>query len=348
MQNYLKAAWQNPIQTLKIAGGVVVALIVLTVAFQFINSTVQTLTRGEGFGFATSPSSMIGNTKMMYDDMDYAVEEAAMDGAMAQGMPSPMPPREPGYSSGNDAEDFEVTEYSSSFKTQDKEKECTAIANLKSLAYVIFENANEHRTGCSFSFKVEHEHAKEILSTIEELDPENLSANTYTIKRSVENVKSEVEIFNEKLESINDTLESSLSAYDEITKLATASKDAGSLATIIDSKVRLIERLTQERININERLSRLERNQNQQLERLDYTYFHVNVYEDKYVDGKQIKDSWKRAITSFVRDTNVIAQDVTIGLVSFVLYVVQYVLYFFILLFTAKYGWTYARKVWRK
>lgn len=347
MHDILKTAWQNPLRTLKIAGGIIVTLLVLTIAFQFISNTLRSVGFPNRFGSA-APSYSAGGIARY--DAEYGIEEDAMNSAMAKigGMPTPMPPNDGGFSSGNDAEDFEVTEYNGTIQTNDKEPVCTILTDLKAHEYVIFENTNNHTTGCTVSFKVEHEHTQEILTIIEDLQPENLSASSYTIKRSIENTTSEVEILQQKLTSINETLQSALVAYDEITKLATATRDAASLATIIDGKVRLIERLTQERININERLDRLEKNKAQQMERLEYTYFYVYVYEDKFVDTKRIKDSWKSAIQSFVHESNALVQEITIGIVVFLLTLVQYVLYFVILLFTAKFGWKFTRRVWKQ
>lgn len=343
MIDIFKKLWQNPLLTLKIVGGGLIGLILLTAAFQLVGNTMNSFRFGESFSIGSSPSS-IRNEGSMYGG-DYDMNDEAL---MQKGMPSPVVPSDGGFTSGNNAEDFEVTEYNSTIKTGDKNEACTTVSGLKTYEYVIFENANDHKTGCNFSFKVQNDHATEVLSIIEGLHPENLSANTYTIKRSIENTTSEVEILEQKLVSINETLASSLEAYDDITKLATASRDAGSLATIIDSKVRLIERLTEERLNVNERLARLERNKNQQLERLDYTYFYVSVYEDKYFNGQQIKDSWKNAIQLFVQDSNRIVQEISVGMIVFLLYVIQYVLYFFILFVIARRGWKYVKRTWRQ
>lgn len=343
----LMQLWQNPKVLIKIAGAIIVVLVVLSLASNLIGNTMRSLGLGDGIRL-TAPSMMMGGNYAY--DSDMAIEEGARVkmGVANQAMPSPMPPSEPGYSTGDDAEDYEVTEYNASIRTTDKAPVCTEFAAMKAFKHVIFEKANEHESGCSYTFKTDHTHAKDILTVIEKYDPDNLSENTYTIKRTVDYVTSEKEILEEKLASINQTLEEALNAYDEITRIATNTRDAESLATIIDSKVRLIERLTQERININEQLNRLERNMQNQLERLDYTYFYISVHEDKYVNFDSIKDSWKNAVQSFVRDVNSIAQAATIGVIGFVLSLVQYVLYFFVLLYTAKFCWKHAKSVWMK
>jgi len=120
------------------------------------------------------------------------------------------------------------------------------------------------------------------------------------------------------------------------------------LAKIIDSKIGIIERLTQERININAQLERLERSKAEQLDRLDYTYFNVYVLENKFIDGDNLKDSWKIAVKSFIRDVNGVIQDITINLVSLLFLILQYIIYLFIILIVVKYGWRLAKYIWRK
>jgi len=260
------------------------------------------------------------------------------------GIPSP----QPGGSVGPDGEDFEVTEYSASFETRNKDRTCTEIEDLKVYEYVVFQNANEYDRGCSYTFKVAHDRVPEILTVLQDLDPKDLSETTYTIKQQIDDFTSETEILENKLTSINETLESAVSAYDDITALATRTQNAEALAQIIDSKIGIIERLTQERINITAQLERLERAKREQLDRLEYTYFNVNVYENKFVDGEYIADSWKEAFKAFVRDVNRIVQDVTINLLGLLFILAQYILYFFILLVIAKYLWRAAKYVWKQ
>jgi hypothetical protein len=106
--------------------------------------------------------------------------------------------------------------------------------------------------------------------------------------------------------------------------------------------------LTQERININAQLERLGRAKAEQLDRLDYTYFSVNVLENKFVDWQNLKDSWKMAIKSFVSDINKVMQDITINLIAFLFFAIQYVIYLFVVLIIVKYGWKLAKYIWKK
>lgn len=360
----LKGIEWTPRNVLKAVVIGIVALVFASFVFSFVRTSFDSVqidgVRGmmrlaNTDSFSVAPQAYYGKTsggEMAAYDYDFAGGSAGLSVRNVAGiMPSSSayPPIGPGggYSTGTNAEEFEVTEYSASIETQDKEDTCTQIADLKSRSYVIFESANEHDRGCDYRFKVEHSRVPEILATIKGLDPKDLSENTYTIKNLVDDFSSETDILTKKRDSIDDTLKDALAAYDEITDVATANQDAESLAKIIDSKIQLIERLTQERININEQLDRLARAKAEQLDRLAYTYFNVSAYENRYLDGEHVADSWKNALRATINDVNTILQEATLGLIALLFLAAQWILYGLIVLFIAKYVWTWARQIWK-
>jgi len=271
----------------------------------------------------------------------------------SKGMPAlsvrniyPIPPQ--GGTSGNDAEQFEVRDYNASIETQARDATCAAVADLKALDYVIFENANESDTACNYTFKVAHAHVEEILAIIKNLGPKNLSENSYTIKNQIEDYTSRTDILKKKLSSIDATLSGALGAYDELTVLATRTQNVETLARIIDSKLQVIERLTNERLNVSAELEQIARAKSQELDRLDYSRFYVSIYENKYLDAEALSDSWKVAFQEFVRNVNHALQNATVNLVAFVFLALPYALYLFLLLIAAKYGWRTAKYLWKK
>ncbi|MDP3995272.1 MAG: hypothetical protein Q8P78_01500 [bacterium] len=321
----------------KMAGLALVLLILLALMFRVVGSSFTALNRGTN---QVAPGMAYYGEGGMDFDSAYSTKEALSSRNIV-----PPIPESP---TGDDAEAYEVTDYYATIETRKLDESCGRITALKSLEYVIFESSNEYDQGCSYSFKVKNDNVEQVLELIEDLNPENLTQNTYTIKRQIDDYTSEVDVLEKKRDSIDETLANAVSAYDEIAALATRAQDVESLAKIIDSKINLIERLTQERIAINDRLDRLERSRADQLDRLEYTFFNVSIYESKYVDGQEIKDSWKMAIQQFVRDVNDILQDVTINLVNIALRVGLFVIYFFILLLAAKYGWRAAKYLWER
>ncbi|PIP87302.1 hypothetical protein COW81_01120 [Candidatus Campbellbacteria bacterium CG22_combo_CG10-13_8_21_14_all_36_13] len=350
--DFLKKIKWTPINILKAVGVGVLALLLLMFVGRLLMPTfggVFNDARYNMMGFNSVAPSYGGVADEMMRSSEYGMA-VSQDGDVKLsltniGVPYPYPI--PGVV-GNDAEDFEVTEYNVYIETRNKEKTCEGIVNLKLSEYVIFENANEYDEGCGYTFKVAHKNVESVLLLIEELNPKNVSENVYTIKRQLDDFTSEMDILESKLKSIDDTLSSAMRAYDEITALASRTQNADALAKIIDSKIGIIERLTNEKINITANLERLNRSKAEQLDKLDYTYFYVTVQENKFVDGEAIKDSWKYAVKSFVNDINGFVQDITLNLVLFLFTLAQYILYIFILLLVVKYLWVGAKYLWKK
>lgn len=327
---------------LKFAALALIALVVLSFGFQLVGTT---------FSRTHSLSqSIMGQTAYDFDNsmaMESAGGYATKSVDLSLRNVSPTPAYDGG-TTGSDAEDYEVTEYNARIETRDLAGTCAQVAELKAKDYVIFENANQADTYCNYTFKVKTDKAEEILAIIKELDPKDLDENTRTIKKLVEDYTSELEILNNKKYTIESTLSDAINSYDEIARVATRANDAESLAKIIDSKVRIIEKLSQERININAQIDRLSRSKAEQLDRLEYTYFYVNIYENKYVDFENIRDSWKRAVKNFVNDVNSIAQNVSINLITMILVILQYILYLIIILLIGKVVWNIGKRIWKK
>lgn len=335
--------------------GKVVKIVFIGIGLIIALALIAQLTGLSFTGIASSKSGGFGGVmsgapayNMMAQD-SYSSESSVSYGAkLSTRNVSPIMPPQPSGTVGNDAESYEVTDYNARVETRDIAETCGAITELKVLDYVIFENANESDRQCSYTFKVEHARVEEILAAIKELDPKDLTENTYTIKRQVDDFTSEMEILEKKRDSIDKTLESALRAYDEITAIATRTQNAEALAKVIDSKIGIIERLTQQRININATLDQLSRAKTEQLDRLLYTYFSVSAYENVYFDWENISDSWNTAVKDLVRSINSVLQSVTTGLLAFLLWLLPFIVYIFIIVFVAKYGWRGVKAVWQR
>jgi len=331
----------KPALLLKVAGIVLAAVVLLAVVALFF--------RIAGSSFSAARSTVVSqNMPAIYSAKGEATYYGASDAGSALSARNVAPAPQAAGTTGDTAEEFAVTDYSATIETRRLDDTCNAVSDLKAREDIIFENENRYERGCNYTFKVKTPAVAEVVSFIKDFDPKDFTENTYTIQSQIEDFTSETDILQKKLDSVTTTLSDAMDAYDAISKLATSARDVESLAKIIDSKLKLIERLTQERININEQLDRFARAKAEQLDRLDYTYFRVNVIENKYIDSRDIKDSWQAAIKDFVRNVNQTLQDVTINLFVMVLALAQYILYLFILLIAAKYVWQFARAIWKK
>jgi Na+/H+-dicarboxylate symporter len=61
-----------------------------------------------------------------------------------------------------------------------------------------------------------------------------------------------------------------------------------------------------------------------------------------------VRDSWKAAAQQFVAQVNRALQNATLNLIAFIFLMLPYVLYLFILVVAAKYGWRAVQYIWKK
>lgn len=323
----------------KIFGIFALGIVAITVVIALLSFSIKTI-------FNTS-TYKDGYNNYSYDYMDEAESfgsTRALNAKMA--MPSPIIP-ESEYSTGNDAENYEVKEYNGSIKTRKLDKTCEIISKLKTKEYVIFENSDKNKESCNYRFKVEKEKGNEIVETIKSLKPETFNASIDSIKKAIEGYDNELDILKKKLESIESTLAEAQNSYDAISKIATRQNDAETLAKIIDSKLKLIEKLTNERLNTKERIDKYNNIKADQLDRLKYTFFNISVYKDLIFDWKEIKDSWKYEVKQLIRNVNEVFQAITLRLVTYIVRVSQVIIYLFLSLFLLKFVWIGTKYAWR-
>lgn len=280
---------------------------------------------------------------------DMAMNEAAFATKSLSGYSNIMPPipGDDGEIIDTDAEDYEVRNYYASYKTADKTETCATIAGLKSREEIVFESANESEYYCNYRFEVENKYVDEVLQILEGLDPEDLNENVHTIQRSVQGTSDRLKILQQKLEQTEKTLAEAQTSYEELMNLATKSRDVENLTQLITLKIEAIEQLAQTKISINEEMERVQRNREDQLRRIAYTEFNVNVYEERFVDWRQIINDWKQEIRNFVDNLNDLTQFASVRLVSFLLYAAAALLYIAIAFGFLKLLWIIGKRVWK-
>ena len=348
---------------LKIIGLGLLAIAVVVVAFSFIGEFFNSMSRGEKYqsgGYSNVPMSSPAPSSYYsdYDSYDYESEpgmvfEEAMDissklSTRNAATPASDPYRQNLSSTGDDAEEFEMTQYNAAIETRQVDQTCAAIGGLKTRKDVIFENARNWRKGCDYSFKVERDAADQMLAFLQAFNPKELSGHTYTVQAQVEDFTGRIDILRQKLASIDETLEKAVAAYDEVAVVATQTENAETLAKVINSKINTIEQLTQKRISINSQLEEIQRSKSQQLDRLDYTYFSVKVSDNAMVDLQGLKDSWSSAARNFVREINATVQNISVNLLLLIAVLFQYIIYGLILLLAAKFVWKIGKNIWQK
>lgn len=337
----------KPLTIFKMTVLAVFCVSVVVFVVSLINNSVRPMANRQNKIATSAVAPLYGMGGAMAEDAMYYNSKMG-SGVASLSVQNIMPVPYPQGTTGDTAEQFEVTDYSATIEARNKEDVCGQVSSLKNLSYVIFENAQESDRNCNYTFKVEKSHVVEILAKIKGLDPKDVYENTRTIKRQLDDFTSQAEILEKKLSSIDDTLKNAVAAYDQISALAARTQDVASLAKIIDSKLQVIERLTQEKINVSQQLDYLAKAKADEMDKLAYTYFNINIYENKYFDEENLKDSWVAAVQNFVYSFNSAVQNATINLLATLLKLLPYLVYAGIIFVLAKYGWKSLKNTWNK
>ena len=251
---------------------------------------------------------------------------------------------------GADAESYESLSYYGSFKEGNHDAVCDSIESWKPLAYVVFEKAVRNDLHCSYQFKVERAHVASMVTEIENLNPEEFSAATETIKKQVVEYEGQLDILLRKQELLETTLSDAVTAYDDLRTLATSVEDVESLTKIIDSKLNTIERLTRERVNLSQQIDAIARQRAELADMIEYVYFSLWVEKYQMVDIASLKDSWVSGIRSTIVNLNSTLQDLTLGVFVLLLGLVQIIIYAGIILVAvlvvAKFAWHHVKRIW--
>ncbi|MEZ4195246.1 MAG: hypothetical protein R3B53_02500 [Candidatus Paceibacterota bacterium] len=249
---------------------------------------------------------------------------------------------------GMDAESYEVSDYFVSIETRDLDNDCSILLSLKERTDVIFESVSESTHGCNVMFKVKHEAVDFVLSYLDELDPTDVNESTYTIKREVSQYEDQITILEKKQATLNTALEDALRNFAEVEAIARRSGDVASLAQVTDSKITTIERINNSRMDVATQLEYLGKAKAETLDRMNFVHFSVNVYENEWVRGDDLKDSWVASIQQLIRDLNGFLQDLSIGFVQFALTVIKYTLYASVLYLIARPVIYRVRQAWNE
>jgi hypothetical protein len=277
-----------------------------------------------------------GSAGMAYD----MAEEVA---PMPPSVRNVLPPYDDGYVPGADAELFETRAYTAYIRTTNLARVCDTIEDWKPQTYVVFEEQTRSDESCHYRFKVERNKSDEVLAAVKALNPDELVADTETIKEQVVDYTSRLEILQSKEQVIENTLDQAVSAYEELVDLAKEAEDVSTLGKALDAKLQQVERLTMERINVASQIEQVAREKAKALDRLAYAHFSVSVSKYDVFDWDSIVNSWEHKLERFVYDVNTFIQAITLGLLMNLLRLALFLVYLFILLVLARTLWHYGR-----
>jgi len=323
-------------------GALLVLSILLTVlkslmGFSTSESLSQNIRFNAGMGESdsvtgmSSPSAPMVDTEMAYDKISSTYERG-------------------GYSTGGDAEKYEALSYNVTYKNKNITPICDTIESWKPLSYVVFEHAGRNDLGCNYRFKVERENVNGILEEVEKLHPEDMYADTTTMKKQVVEYEGQLAILLQKQEILEATLQKTTSAYNTVTALATQTQDVENLAIIVRDELNAIKQLTNERVLLAQQIESLAKRSAELQDQIQYVVFSLRVNKYEVIDGSAIKDSWVYKTRQVITDANRTLQDLTLGVIQLLLDLLQVIVYagvvLVVVVVVGRIGWHFVRSVW--
>ncbi len=257
---------------------------------------------------------------------------------------------ESGGAIGGDAENYETLTYYVNFKKSGIDNICNEIKSLKKLNYVVFEDSSNNDTSCSYSFKVERNHVDDVVNLLNKFEPNDFTANMDVVKKQLVEYDSQLNILLKRQNELKKTLDDAILAYDNLITLATNVEDTESLTKIINSKLAMIDKLTNQRFALAAKIDSISKRSAELRDKIEYAYFHVSVSKYRIFDFDGLKDSWVNQVRTFVYNFNAMLQSLSIGIFSLFLSLFQIVVYVSIVAFIAlafvKYGWKFVKRFW--
>lgn len=255
-----------------------------------------------------------------------------------------------GGATGGDAEEYEALSYNASYKNKNITPLCDTIESWKPLGYVVFEYASRNDSGCNYRFKVEREFVEGILDEVKKLSPEDLFANTSTVKKQVVEYEGRLDILQQQQAMYQNMLEKTENAYNQAVALAVTSEDAASLAVLVKDELSHVNQLHAQRLNLSQQIQSLAQRSAELQDQIEYVRFSANVHKYEIVDGSAIKDSWVYRMRLVINEANTTLQDLTLGVLQLFLALLQGIVYagvvIVVVIVTGKIGWRFVRSVW--
>ena len=255
----------------------------------------------------------------------------------------------PGYDNlaGKDAEKFEKSSYSAQYEDSDIKEKCDAFEALKPFDYVVFTSAHRSDKYCSYNFWTDRAHEKTMLSKIKSLNPKELNISISTVERSIDNNDFEVKLLQEQIDELDETIKEAKTAYSDLVTLAKNRSRVTDLTTIIDNKIRLLEKLQSKKRTLLTRLARMQRGGSQTLDDTQKVSFAVYVSKVEIVNWQSLKETWRNYTRTFVYNLNSALKSFTYDLVIFIIKVIGFVVYLLVVLFVLRLAYLLVQRMWK-
>ncbi len=250
------------------------------------------------------------------------------------------------WASGADAENYNVDTYNALIRTTRLDRLCDALASWRQYDYVIFESSEQGQHDCNFRFKVPQSDAQGIVHALEELKPVAFTSTSQTIKQQLRDDENELAVLTDELNAVRDTLLDADAQYKELMRIATQSENPDTIAQAVQNRINQIQNLSEQARAISAQIASVQANKADNQDQIRYAFFTVHVRDYNIVDTVALRDAWVTQMQRFVLQVNDILAGITLGMLGFLLRVVEIGFYLGIILILAKVGYQLIRKLW--
>ena len=231
---------------------------------------------------------------------------------------------------------FEIKRYEVRYQTNETQILQKKIKTLKAKEYVLFDKYNESKDKSSYTLKVKREKSQEILDFLELLSPQKVHLYVENIKKSIDSSIDQEKLLKDKLSKLEVILNDATKSYSSLLVLAKEKNNIDALTKLIDLKINTLNRLSLEQNTILDKINAISKSKQELFDSLNYVIFNITIDEFLYIDTEALKNSWKYDIKIVISNFNSLGQSLTTTLLSFLIQLLKFFIYFIIMLFILK------------
>lgn len=239
-----------------------------------------------------------------------------------------------------------VDTYAASIRTNKSDRLCDALASWREHDYITFLSVERNPHDCTFIFKTSHNDAPGIVRALQELNPVAFSSRMQSVPQAQYDTKEQELVLADQLASLRDTLADTDAQYKELMRAAGESGDADAIADAIQNRTEQVQRLSAQALDVSSQLAALAQQHAGTTSEEQDAFFTVYVRDRNIIDVSELCDMWAKHMQRFVVTVNDIIAGVTIGMLSFLLRIVEIGFYIGVILVVAKIGYQLVKKLW--
>jgi len=231
---------------------------------------------------------------------------------------------------------FEIKHYEIEYVSSDTEQLQKKIKTLKDKEFVLFDKYSESKRSSQYTLKVKREKSQEVLMFLEGLSPDQVHLDVENIKKSIDSSIDQEKLLNDKLKKVEAILTDATESYSTLLTLAKEKNDIDALTKLVDLKINTLNRLSSERNTLLSQIQAIKKSKEELFDDLNYVIFTITINEFLYFDTESLKESWRYDLKALIDNFNSLGQNLTTTLLSFAIKLLEFFIYFVLMLFILK------------